>query len=420
MKIALVRGLLCLILIGGASFFLLWIWPLRNPHPPKLPSQGRLAITDVRIYVSPEQPPIDHASMLIQDGLIVAVGQQVAIPSGVQQLGCEGCTLTAGFWNCHIHLTEPKWESAEWKSAKVLGAQLADMLTSRGFTTVVDLGSDPRVDLPLRRRIQAGEIPGPQLYLAGQGLYPPNGIPYYLGSIPFYIRWLIPQPATPAEAARIEDRNISYGSDVLKLFTGSYVARGKVLPMPETIAKAAVDVAHRHGQLAFSHPSDQAGTAVAIQSGVDILAHAPDTTEGVAPLLKEMVDRHMAMIPTLKMFATTVTTKPAYLDPIYDEVRQFRALGGYLMFGTDVGYMTDYSTDGEFQGLAKSGLTQREMLRMLTTAPSAKFGVLPQKGTVEVGKAADLVLLEGDPLQDIGAFSRVRFTIRDGRILYAR
>lgn len=85
---------------------------------------------------------------------------------------------------------------------------------------------------------------------------------------------------------------------------------------------------------------------MAIASGVDVLAHAPDTTEGIdAPLLGSMVSRHMAMIPTLKMFATTVTTKPEYLLPIYAEVRQFHELGGTLMFGTDVGYMTGYRTE---------------------------------------------------------------------------
>jgi hypothetical protein len=91
-----------------------------------------------------------------------------------------------------------------------------------------------------------------------------------------------------------------------------------VLPMPEAIARAAVDVAHRHHQLVYSHPSDVAGTIIAMKSGVDVLAHAPDTTEGVdSALLGRVVVRHMAMIPTLKMFATTVTTNPAYLKPIF-------------------------------------------------------------------------------------------------------
>jgi len=116
-----------------------------------------------------------------------------------------------------------------------------------------------------------------------------------------------------------------------------------------------------------------------------------------AELLGGMVARHMAMIPTLKMFATTVTTNPAYLEPIYAEVRQFHALGGELLFGTDVGYMTDYRTEDEFRALAQCGLNARDILRMLTTAPAGRFGVDGQKGSIAPGKLADLVVLSGDP-----------------------
>jgi imidazolonepropionase-like amidohydrolase len=237
--------------------------------------------------------------------------------------------------------------------------------------------------------------------------------------MPFFLMWFMQQPATPEGAARSEERNIANGADLLKLFTGSYVARGKVLPMPEPIARAAADVAHRHGQLAYSHPSDFAGTKVAIDSGVDVLAHAPDTTEGIgAALLGSMAARHMAMIPTLKMFATTVTTSPAYLQPIYAVVRQFHTLGGELIFGTDVGYMTDYRTDDEFHALAECGLNAKDILRMLTIAPAARFGVAGDRGTIAPGKMADLVLLDGDPERDVAAFAHVRFTIRNGRPLY--
>jgi imidazolonepropionase-like amidohydrolase len=120
------------------------------------------------------------------------------------------------------------------------------------------------------------------------------------------------------------------------------------------------------------------------------------------------------------MFATTVTTNPAYLEPIYAEVRQFHALGGELLFGTDVGYMTDYRTEDEFRALAQCGLNARDILRMLTTAPAGRFGVAGQKGSIAPGKRADLVVLSGDPERDITAFARVRFTVRNGRVVYGQ
>jgi 3-hydroxyacyl-CoA dehydrogenase len=133
--------------------------------------------------------------------------------------------------------------------------------------------------------------------------------------------------------------NLKSGADVTKLFTGSWIARGHVLPMPLNIASAAVQTTHLNGKIVFAHPSNLAGTRIAIESGVDVLAHAPDETTGIGKdLFAEMVQKNMAMTPTLKMFATTVTPDPAYLDPIYAEVRQFHSLGGTLIFGTDVGY----------------------------------------------------------------------------------
>jgi imidazolonepropionase-like amidohydrolase len=346
----------------------------------------------------------------------------VPVPAGAQVIRCDGCVVTAGFWNAHVHFTQAKWIWAAWKPASVLNAQLADMLTSRGFTTVVDVGSDLRETLSLRRRIETGGLDGPKIYTAGSAQYPENGIPYYIReTMPGYLIRLMPQPATPEEAARVERQNIDRGADLLKLFTGSIVDRGHVLPMAVANAKAAVDVAHGHGQLAFCHPTNLAGVQVAMESGVDVLAHAPSSPRGVdAAVLQEVVNRHMAMVPTLKMFATTVTTDPTFLQPIYNEVRQFHTLGGEFLFGTDVGYMTDYTTQDEFRALAASGLGATDVLRMLTTAPAARFGVAEAKGTIAVGKLADLVVLEADPALDVANFARVQATIRSGRVIFSR
>lgn len=409
------------IVLMVAAFYFLLIWPIRNPHPPLAFPATTLAIRNARICATPDADPLDHSTVLVRNGVIVAVGRDIAIPQNTQVLECPNCTVTAGFWNVHIHFTESKWDYSAFKSSDTLNAQLADMLTSRGFTTVADLGSDLRQTISLRRRIETGDVLGPAIYTAGSGMYPPHGIPFYLADLPFFVRWMMPQPETPGAAADIEERNIRRGADVLKLFTGSLVTRHSVLPMPVDIAKAAVEVAHRHGQLAFAHPSNLAGTKVAIDSGVDVLAHAPSVPEGVdAALLQSVIDHHMSMMPTLKMFATTASTDPSFLNPIYAIVHQFHALGGDLIFGTDVGYMTDYATQDEFAALTKSGLTPRDILRMLTVAPATRFGVATSKGTVTPGKMADLVVLDGDPIANIAAFSRIHYTIRKGRLIYAR
>jgi len=314
----------------AAAIYVVAFRPLRDPHPAAYLAHGTIAIQNAKIYISPDAAPIEHGTVVVTDGKIAAVGADAVVPAGARIIPCDHCVVAAGFWNVHVHFTERKWANSDWKPAAVLNAQLADMLTSRGFTTVVDVGSNLRDTIPIRRRIESGELLGPAIYTAGSAQYPPNGIPYYLkDTLPWFLLKLMPQPATPKEAEDIEERNIANGADVLKLFTGSIVEPHKILPMSEANARAAVEVAHRHGQLAFAHPSDLAGVLVARESGVDVLAHAPSDPRGVdAKLLQSLVDKRMAMVPTLKMFGTTVTKDPGFLNPIYAEVRQFHADGG--------------------------------------------------------------------------------------------
>jgi imidazolonepropionase-like amidohydrolase len=316
--------LLALSLLVGVAFVVFFAWPLRDPHPALRVEAGAAVLRDATLFVAPgEVRP--HSDLLVQDGRIVAVGPSLEVPPGARVL-CERCFVTAGLWNTHVHFGQPRFRETD---AQVLDDALAQMLTSRGFTTVVDLGSDPRVTVSLRRRIEAGELQGPTILTAAGALYPPNGTPYYLrDTMPQVLQWLLARPETPADARADVERNASRGADLTKLFTGSYVERGVVKPMPVEVARAAVEAAHQRGQLVFAHPSNLEGTRVALESGVDVLAHVPDTTEGVDDaLLASLVAHHVAMVPTLKMFSDTVSTAPAYLEPIHDVLRRFRALG---------------------------------------------------------------------------------------------
>ena len=420
--VRLVFLLLVLLVITCGLFWALEVFPRYSSHPPLKLAKGAVYIRNARIYVSPTSPPIDNGTILIRDGVIAAVGQNLDIPVGAAEIPCNRCIVTAGFWNAHVHFTEPKWSLAEWKSDDLLDSQLADMFLSRGFTTVIDVGSNPADTFAIRRRIERVQLKGPYIYSSGPPLYPPDGIPFYIKeTAPWWIQSLMPQPGTPAAARRTVRRNLASGADLTKLFTGSWVRRGQVLPMPLKIAQAAVEESHLNGKLVFSHPSNLAGIRIAIDSGVDVLAHAADDTRGVdQALLSSAVQKNMAMIPTLKMFASTVTTDPHYMDPICEEVRQFHALGGQLIFGTDVGYMTDYTTDGEFAQLGRSGLNWKDVLAMLTTNPASRMGASDSKGTVASGKLADLTILYADPAADLTNFSRVQMVIRSGRVLWER
>src|SRR5580658_6938888 len=224
----LVRALGIAVVVAAIAIWLLAYWPRRVAHPALKLAQGTLAIEHARIYTSPSDLPIPDGTVLIVNGRIASVGPDVTVPQGATVLPCDHCVVTAGFWNAHVHFTEPKWAMAEWQPANKLNSQLTDMLASRGFTTVVDTGSNPIDTLAIRRRIESGELAGPLIYTAGRALYPPHGIPYYVrDSTPRWMQFFMPQPDTPQEAAHDVQRNIDIGSDITKLFTGSWIAHGK-------------------------------------------------------------------------------------------------------------------------------------------------------------------------------------------------
>jgi imidazolonepropionase-like amidohydrolase len=375
-----------------------------------------LAILDATVYAAPETAAQEHASVLILKGKIAAVGRGVSVPVGTRVLACAHCVVFAGFWNGHVHFTGPQWTGAAQIPATQITKQMQDMLSHSGFTTVVDTGSFPGDTIALRLRIENGEALGPYIYTSGAPLFPPHGIPFYLQDLPEPLRAALPQPTSPAAAIQAVQHNVALGTDIVKLFTGSYLDPGHIVHMPVTIARSALTEGHQARQLVFAHPSDLEGVRVAMESGVDVLAHAPDTVTGVDDaLLRAMVDHHMAMIPTLKLFSGE-----SHIARIREIVARFHAFGGQLIFGTDTGFLTDYSVSEEYRQLSLAGLSCRDVLTMLTTAPSERFGVMARKGRLRPGEDGDLTILFSDPAKGkLEDFANVGYTVRAGKVIFA-
>ena len=290
------------------------------------------------------------------------------------------------------------------------------MLTHSGFTTVVDLASETANTIALRRRVDSGEVLGPRILTAGLGLYPPHGIPFYLDDLPAAIRAKLLEPVNSDEATADVEKNTALGTDVVKLFTGSYLSPDHVVPMPVDIAQAAVAAGHLHGQLIFAHPSNLEGVRIAMASGVDVLAHAPDTVDGIDDtLLSAMVAHRMAMIPTLQLFSGS-----NHINRIRDIVAHFHSLGGDLLFGTDTGFLRDNSVGEEYRQLSLAGMSFREVLAMLTASPARKLRRPTSEGTIQPGGPGDLTVLATDPAAGrMEDFANVRYTIRGGIVLFS-
>ncbi len=123
----------------------------------------------------------------------------------------------------------------------------------------------------------------------------------------------------------------------------------------------------------------------------------------------------MAVIPTLKFFGHNRN-----LDQLLAQLRAYSEAGIPILFGTDVGFVTDYDPALEYRLMDRAGLNFPEILTALTTAPAARYGLAKHKGRIAPGMDADLVVLGGDPAEDIAAFTDVRYAIRNGAIVYAQ
>jgi imidazolonepropionase-like amidohydrolase len=385
---------------------------------PSHTSQGRhLAIIRARIYPSPEEKPIPNGVVLIRDGIIVALGDygRVEVPAGATVIDASGFSLTASFQNSHVHFTEPKWAGAAHLPRAQLAKQVEEMLTRYGFTTVVDTASSIENTAALRARIEAGEVAGPRILTAGKALYPKDGIPFYLRDTlaAEELKQLL-TPATSEEAVIDVQRNMGSGADILKLFAVSWIERGKTQPMDQGLATAAAAEAHRRGKLVFAHPSNVAGLEIALAAQVDVLAHTIEDTRGLKDsYFVRMKAAGMGMVPTLKLFG-----KSQYLWEVLSVVGWYAREGGQILFGTDVGFLTDYDPTEEYVLMSRAGLSFTQILEALTTAPAKRFGLSKKTGRIAPGMDADIVLLGSDPAIDIEAFSNVRYTLRSGKIIY--
>jgi len=370
------------------------------------------------VYASPDAAPVPDAVVVATDGIISAVGKagEIQVPPDARVIDCTGKTIVAGFWNSHVHFSEAVWRNAASAPAAALTQHMQDMLTRWGFTTVWDLGSDPDDTLPLRRRVNSGEVPGPSIRVAGN-MFPKGGHPVYVPrEVP------LPEVATPDEAARQARYFLEIGDDGIKLFTGAFMGDQPVVNMDPAIAKAAVEVAHAQGRPVFAHPQNKTGVETVIAAGVDVLAHTVPAEGGYTPeQLERFKSQRIALIPSLSLFTTVVLDRGVtsrLVNATVNQLKQFSENGGPVLFGTDVGFIKLYDTTREYE-LMHRALTERQVLASLTTNPASYFKAA-NKGRVEKGFDADLVILDGDPITDVTNLAKVAYTIRAGKVIYQK
>ena len=288
---------------------------------------------------------------------------------------------------------------------------------------VFDIGSTLKNTNLIRRRIETGELKGPRILTVGEPFWIKGGTPVYVKGFLEDNHITIPEvESIPQAKARVQQQDRD-GADGIKIFANSIEANA-ILTMPLDLAQTIVTEAHRDRKPVFAHVSNNQGIEVAIQSGVDILAHTtPVDTLWSPELVHRMVHAHMALTPTLTLWevefkGATPEQQEKVMGIAAQQLGAFSQASGQVLFGTDVGYIPRFDTSEEFKWMSRSGMSYQQILLSLTTNPAQRFGYWNHSGRIAKGFDADLVVLGADPAEDTSAYSNVRYTIRGGTVLY--
>ena len=357
------------------------------------PSGAAIVITGARLFDGTRLIP--GSSVVISGGVITSAGPGPAGSpgsadggGGAQLVDAAGGVLLPGLIDAHVHLDAPT---------------RIDTLASYGVTTAFDMASLPEETASLRGRPGCTDIRS-----AGISAIAPGSLHSHIPGVGQ--RGLI---SGPDEAKRFVADRIAEGSDYIKIVVGSPLA-----DHDQATIDALVAAAHEQGKFVVAHASSVGSVAKAQAAGADVLTHAP--LDGILgpDAAAEALSAGRIVIPTLTMMEGIVANlAPPGAD--YANARAsvavLHAAGVPILAGTDANDSAGtpsrvphgQSLHHELELLVDAGLSPAEALRAATSLPARYFG-LPDRGTIEAGKRADLVLIDDDPLADIRATRSIR------------
>jgi imidazolonepropionase-like amidohydrolase len=394
-----------------------------------------------RLIADPAQRPRGPSTITIVDGRIqsVADGLQPA-PAGARLIDLSARTVLPGLIDTHVHLTgapgDAWWREAvdppEW--AALVGAHNAGTTLRAGFTTVRDLGSAGVSGFALRRAIEEGLVIGPRLLVSGQALSTIGGHGDVAGFRPEVIAALDGHNTCTGVdqcAARVRELARA-GADVIKFHaTGGVLSqgdRGLGQSFSDAEMRAIVETAHALGLRTAAHAHADAGIAAAVRAGVDSIEHGTFLSEATARLMRE---RGATLVPTLMAF-TGIRERlgtGVYTPLVERKVRETlavvgrgaryaRAAGVPIVFGTDAGVYEHGRNAQEFAQLVELvGMTPAEAIASATTGAARLLNMQDEIGRIAPGLSADLIAVEGDPLQDVRRLEHVSFVMVRGRVI---
>jgi len=351
-----------------------------------------LVLQGATVLVGPELRPVSGASVAIDDGFITSIASagEVEVPRDARTLDASGLILTPGFIDAHVHIA---FHSPE----EVLAG---------GVTTVRDLAWPPDDIFPLVEASRKTSYGGPRVLAAGPMITAPGGYPTSAGWAPEGTGHPV---SSPEEARAAVDEAHSRGAAVIKVALNP--PAGPTLSAE--LLSAVVEAAHDRGLKVTGHVYGLDELAKAIAAGVDELAHMLMSAEEIPDArLEEMVAADMAIVPTLSIRYDADRTIAI------ENLRRFIAVGGRVIYGTDLGNAgPGPGIDAlETQAMAEAGMEPRDIIRSATVDAAAWLD-LDDAGVLTPGLRADIVGFAEGALTDVGALSEPQLVVRGGRIV---
>lgn len=402
-----------------------------------------------------EAEPIHHSVVVFENGRITAVGRKhdTNIPDNAVIIDAGGRTVMPGLIDAHMHIDLIGHGSYE-RYYELIGDMdnlgrfmqvAAKQMMRAGVTSGLDLGA-PFQAFDFRERVRRGEIPGPRLTLSGPWI---TRLDY--DTVPDEYEIVIDSPRDAAQKTR---ELIERGSDVIKVWVG----------LTEDDYRAVVEEAHKAGVKVHAHLYDPAAIRMAIDAGVDVLQHVGSARNPPYDdaLVAEIAHKGIPVVQTIAhriwVYPATVAFPERLYDPDYrddmpadiyedfiasfrnyhrlsyyqdigQETRnaaksasQFIDAGAYMGVGTDAASplnMHDEAMWREMSALVDSGMTPIQVISAATKTNAEILGQFDELGTIEPGKLADIIIVDGNPLRNIELLDYVDIVIKDGGVWYS-
>jgi len=438
------------------SLFLLLLLSLGATHAQENLRPGvPVAIVGGMLLDGYEAEPIHHSVVVFENGRITQVGQKhnTVIPDNAVIIDAGGKTVMPGLIDTHMHIDLTGHGSYERYYEFMNGMERIDefmpiaakQMMRAGVTSGLDLGAPFQI-LEFRDRIRRGEIPGPRLTVSGPWI---TRLDY--DTVPDEYEIIIDSPRQAAQKTR---ELIERGSDVIKVWVG----------LTAEDYKAVVDEAHKSGVKVHAHLYDPEAIRMAIDAGVDVFQHVGSARNPPYDdaLLSEIAHKNIPIVQTIShriwVYPATVAFPERLYDPVYkkdmpadiyeefissfenfhrlsymqdigQEIRnskksasQFIDAGAYMGVGTDAASPLNMHTEAmwrEMSALVESGMTPIQVISAATKTNAEILGQFDELGTIEPGKLADIIIVDGNPLRNIEVLDYVDVVIKDGGVWYS-